>query len=328
MRAGVISEPDFTIKPRNEYRGLDQVGIVALAESGKDYRMALQLAEQALLESADYTLAKSLLGRVLFLVPDHKRARKLLFTLSADPHKQLMALGLEPETFKPYTTKANDSVQSLARRFLGDDDYYPLLMKLNTLDSASLEGGQSLLLPAQEQRLVRHRQQAIVQNSTMGRSTGQDPQMAEADNQAEMDVEAEQAQDDDRASAPISEAESQMVADEEDAVSAPEAGRNEYSAEAKQALQAYARGERKAAYLMLKDQAGGRKGQVDALFLTLHRELVEEPYTRGLHYYQEQQLDLAIAEFNKVLSVEPEHGQALLYKARCTELLARLRTIE
>ncbi|MCG8428043.1 MAG: hypothetical protein MI754_11855 [Chromatiales bacterium] len=59
----------------------------------------------------------------------------------------------------------------------------------------------------------------------------------------------------------------------------------------------------------------------------LKGRLIEAPYARGLTLYQQQKLVLAIEEFDKVLSLEPQHAQALLYKNRCQQLLEQLNKL-
>lgn len=363
MQVGVIHEADFKIQPEDAYLGLDRVGILTLAESGDDARSALKQAEQVLLTSADYTKARLLLGRVLFLVPNHRRARTLILTIDSDPSHKLRTLDIDPSTLRQYTVKTNDSIQSLARRFVGDTDYYPLLMRLNQLESGELTAGQIILLPEKEIKPVR-RQAAVAQPVASTSSGEQEAELSAPEEQAvaledespedmqealegpaaeavgtdvqvtattEQPVAQQDASTEPTAASANSEALAEAVDEapiESEPVTETEVIHNEYSEQEKLAFQAYGRGDSKTAYRLLKESAVDREGQVDALFHTLQRELVEAPYARGLQYYQEQKLNLAIAEFDQVLAVEPQHGQALLYKARCTELLARLRTIE
>lgn len=364
MQVGVIHESEFNVVPQDTYLGLDSVGILALAESGENARTALKQAEQVLLSSADYTQARLLLGRVLFLIPDHRRARKLVLTIDSDPSQKLKALNIDPSTLQQYTVRSNDSIQSLARRFLGDADYFPILMRLNQLESGELAVDQVILIPEKEIKPVRRQAAAVVQPVVTSVPEEQEAQVSELDEQIEvaeneprdevleeLEGPAADAVNIDIQTTALAEqpsaqpeeeketaAESEGITDlagssaaakaEEEPVAEPEVIHSEYSEQEKLAFQAYGRGDAKTAYRLLKDSAADREGQVDALFHTLQRELVEAPYARGLQYYQEQKLNLAIAEFDKVLAVEPQHGQALLYKARCTELLARLRTIE
>ncbi len=364
MQVGVIHESEFNVVPQDTYLGLDSVGILALAESGENARTALKQAEQVLLSSADYTQARLLLGRVLFLIPDHRRARKLVLTIDSDPSQKLKSLNIDPSTLQQYTVRSNDSIQSLARRFLGDTDYFPILMRLNQLESGELAVDQVILIPEKEIKPVRRQAAAVVQPVVTSVPEEQEAQVSELDEQIEvaeneprdevleeLEGPAADAVNIDIQTTALAEqpsaqpeeekdtaAESEGITDlagssaaakaEEEPVAEPEVIHSEYSEQEKLAFQAYGRGDAKTAYRLLKDSGADREGQVDALFHTLQRELVEAPYARGLQYYQEQKLNLAIAEFDKVLAVEPQHGQALLYKARCTELLARLRTIE
>lgn len=364
MQVGVIHESEFNVVPQDTYLGLDSVGILALAESGENARTALKQAEQVLLSSADYTQARLLLGRVLFLIPDHRRARKLVLTIDSDPSQKLKSLNIDPSTLQQYTVRSNDNIQSLARRFLGDADYFPILMRLNQLESGELAVDQVILIPEKEIKPVRRQAAAVVQPVVTSVPEEQEAQVSELDEQIEvaeneprdevleeLEGPAADAVNTDIQTTALAEqpsaqpeeekdtaAESEGITDlagssgaaqaEEEPVAEPEVIHSEYSEQEKLAFQAYGRGDAKTAYRLLKDSAADREGQVDALFHTLQRELVEAPYARGLQYYQEQKLNLAIAEFDKVLAVEPQHGQALLYKARCTELLARLRTIE
>lgn len=95
----------------------------------------------------------------------------------------------------------------------------------------------------------------------------------------------------------------------------------------KQALAANAAGQQIRAYRLLK-QVPDRSAQGDTILNRLADSLVSKPYAKGLKYYQEQKLSLAIAEFNKVLAADPTHGQAGIYKARCQKLLDKLSNIE
>jgi len=94
-----------------------------------------------------------------------------------------------------------------------------------------------------------------------------------------------------------------------------------------QALAANAAGQQIRAYRLLK-QVPDRSAQGNAVLNRLTDSLVSKPYAKGLKYYQEQKLNLAIAEFNKVLAADPAHGQAGIYKARCQKLLDKLSNIE
>lgn len=347
---GVIHEPEFAVLPQTSYLGLDQVGILALQEEGEDSRTAFKQAEQSLLESADYIQARKLLGRVLFLVPSHQRARTLMYTLDADLDQKLKALNVDPEMLEPYRVKARDSLPSLSRRFLGKADYYPLLMRMNALKSANIVAGQTLLLPAKEVRPARR--QPVVSRPVVT-TDPEETQLPPVENiepeptgEALIEANVSEPAADDEAVEQNSEVEepgTEVVAPDEEAADdtadAQETEQGEapveqgiaeveYSDQETLAFQAYGRGDLQTAYELLKGQPGQREGQVDALYRTLKRSLVEVPYARGLQLYQAQRLDQAIAEFDKVLSVEPEHGQALLYKARCEELLDRLRTID
>lgn len=358
-RIGVIHEPEFAVLPQISYLGLDQVGILTLQEEGKDSRTAFKQAEQSLLESADYAQARRLLGRVLFLVPNHQRARTLMYTLDADLDQKLKALDVDPETLEPYRAKGRDSLPSLSRRFLGKADYYPLLMRMNALQSANIEVGQSLLLPAKEIRPARRQsvvarpvvvtdseetQVPLVENiepestgealveantSELAADDGTVDQKPEAEDPGVSVITSGRAEGEETADDTTGVQESVVQeTSQEEAAAEQDITEVEYSDQETLAFQAYGRGDLQTAYELLKGQPGQREGQVDALYRTLKRSLVEVPYARGLQLYQAQKLDQAIAEFDKVLSVEPEHGQALLYKARCEELLDRLRTID
>ena len=92
-------------------------------------------------------------------------------------------------------------------------------------------------------------------------------------------------------------------------------------------ISAYESGNYKQAYLLLKGVSNlSLKGDQAYRFVTT--TLISDPYSQGLVYYQAQKLTLAIDEFNKVLSVEPNHSQANIYKARCQTLLDKLKKIE
>jgi tetratricopeptide (TPR) repeat protein len=92
-------------------------------------------------------------------------------------------------------------------------------------------------------------------------------------------------------------------------------------------IDAYNAGQSVKAYQLLKKTSNlspqGRK-----ILAQLTDTLVDQPYQRGLQYYQDQKLNLAIDEFNKVLRAEPTHGQAQVYRARCKKLLDKLSNIE
>ncbi len=93
------------------------------------------------------------------------------------------------------------------------------------------------------------------------------------------------------------------------------------------AEEALAEGEKKRAYRLLK-QDQGLNAQQQTLLRQLKTELVEEPYSRGLNFYQKQKLNLAVVEFKNVLAVEPEHSQAQLYLTRSNALLEKLKNIK
>ena len=99
------------------------------------------------------------------------------------------------------------------------------------------------------------------------------------------------------------------------------------SVKEQKAMDLYHSGQKNRAYHLL-GKLENRTASAEAAFLSLTDSLIAQPYAKGLQYYQEQKLDLAIAAFNQVLATDPAHGQAGIYRARCQKLLDKLSNIE
>ena len=142
------------------------------------------------------------------------------------------------------------------------------------------------------------------------------------DSAAELETDVSAVEEVAEASTPAVEGETNVPSEPEAVEEVPQGNPLE-----QQALAANAAGQQIRAYRLLK-QVPDRSAQGNAVLNRLTDSLVSKPYAKGLKYYQEQKLNLAIAEFNKVLAADPTHGQAGIYKARCQKLLDKLSNIE
>ncbi|TPG46331.1 LysM domain-containing protein [Rhodanobacter glycinis] len=217
--------------------------------------------------------------------PGDRAAQAMLRQLTADPRQML------GDRWRPHVVQSGDSYSTLATRYLGDPNLFLILARYNNSSNPSmLRAGETLHMPA----------------SAKGTSSAPETPPAVPG-------------DDDRgaiAAAP------QAIATPATELPAAKARRlqNESVALLDQGH---------------KDQALARLGEalaieprlkpVDTKATTLRTQLLGSYHERAIVLYRDQQLEQAIALWNRVLAIDPGYEPAIAYRARARELQHRLK---
>ncbi|WP_417552564.1 hypothetical protein [Marinomonas fungiae] len=279
------------------YLGMDNIGVVNLIESEAQPKPLIEQAWQSL-NAGDYKKARALLGQVFYIDHDNKEAIALNNQISADIDVYAQKNGFDLVADKTvYLAKEGDSLRKISEQEYGTDTYFPFLMRLNTLPSSTLAKGDIVWVPRKVARpSAKKASQKPIPNNNVDKSKT----LPSADKNTDIGE-----------------------LDPNDAQIKNISGLSELEVKALSALR---KGNQKESYLMLRSEANlsadGQKTLND-----LKAKLIDQPYLRGISNYQSQNLRQAIIDFDEVLSVDPNHTQASLYRARCVRLLEKLKTI-
>lgn len=351
-----------TIDP---YFGVDTIGVLTLVESDAEPKALVEQAWQSL-KDGDYKRARILLGQALYVDGEYKEAIALNNQITADLNVYAYKHGFDLMADKTvYLVNEGDSLESISEQVYGTQNYFPFLMRLNTLSSSTLVQGDLVWTPTKDGKSksapkkakpkapivtkkaapIVKKTEKIIEEKTSENTVIKNKEIANKDlselkNSDEFlnkEISAEnnlinketektnnQTPDQDSNIKVVEPVKEIVSINQESAQIENENGLSELEVKGLSALR---KGRRKEAYLLLLSatelSADGQKTRND-----LKVELVDQPYSRGISNYQSQKLKQAIADFDQVLSVAPDHSQASLYRARCVRLLEKLQTIQ
>lgn len=333
----------------DDYIGMERIGVMVLSPGKASPQEHIAVAKELLRESADYKQARVELGKAIYQDNDNREALELYNQISADLPVFALKNGFDLNADRVvYLAKAGDDLEKVVKRFYGSNEFFAFVMRINQLNSTALAGGEELWIPAKlTPARKRVRSAPAPEPKLSPKPTVTEPVSTAAQSDA-VDVDTNTAevvanpsmavsQDEVNGSQPaIDEVEQNTdQAGEPDRLASPNtsqtspvmSAKREVSKEEIKGLSEYRKGSPKAAYSLLGSVSNLTEQGREALS-ELKTQLIEQPYAQGLHYYQEQKLALAIEQFDQVLSVDPNHSQANVYRARCQQLLERLQTIQ
>ncbi|UTV99819.1 hypothetical protein KDW99_01335 [Marinomonas rhizomae] len=324
----------------DSYIGMERIGVITLAPSSESPSDLIEKAKQWVYASADYDQARLELGKVFYQDQNNSEAIDFYNQISSELAVLAVNEGFDLNADKVvYITKANDNLKSIAERFYGNTDGLIFLMRLNKLSGINLDEKRQLWIPLKKKISKPLPIKKAYKSSLPNRkeSVGKvDIKTVPTAKEADVAV--------------VSEPEKTILLDKSsnktDANQSPEIDNlnkrpqpnegeikhnfKETFAESKKevkGLSEYRKGSHKTAYSLLVS-ASNLSTEGRQVLSDLKSELIEKPYARGLTLYQEQKLEQAVNEFDQVLSVDPTYSQASVYRARCMQLLERLKTIQ
>jgi tetratricopeptide (TPR) repeat protein len=247
---------------------------------------AQRLAIEAVdqLQNGDEASARSALERALSLDPANELARKLTEEIKADAQKEL-----GPVFFR-YTVQRDDSLSKLAQQFMGDRFRFWILAKYNDIPNPSkLAAGQVIKIPGR----------APATPPAGPRPAGRPGETADPNAKA-------------------------APAAPETAPAAPP--RDDVTALLQKGTQLQANGDLESAYATFADAAARFPGNQEALRKRDGAKvaLVQRYDREATQAFQRQNLDLAIAKWDKLLEIDPANQKAKLERDRATDLKKRL----
>ncbi|MBJ7549767.1 tetratricopeptide repeat protein [Marinomonas ostreistagni] len=347
------------------YLGVDTIGVLTLVESDAEPKALVEQAWQSL-KDGDYKRARILLGQALYVDGEYKEAIALNNQITADLNVYAYKHGFDLMADKTvYLANEGDSLESISEQVYGTQNYFPFLMRLNTLASSTLAQGDLVWTPTKDGKSqntpkkakpkapVVAKKAAPIVNKTENvvedkpsentviktkEMTNKDlPELKKDDESLKTEMSAEnnltneetentdnQKSDQDSNLKVLEPVKESVNINQE---SAQIENKNRLSELEVKGLSALRKGRRKEAYLLLLSATElSTDGQNTLNDLKI--ELVDQPYSRGIANYQSQNLQQAIADFDQVLSIAPDHSQASLYRARCVRLLEKLQTIQ
>jgi tetratricopeptide (TPR) repeat protein len=247
---------------------------------------AQKLALEAVdrLQNGDEAAARQLLSQAQALDPSNDIARKMSEQIGADAQKELGAV------FFRYTVQRDDSLSKLAQSYLGDRFRFYILAKYNDMANPSrLAAGQVIKIPGKAQP-------APPPTAAPGRPPGAPAEAAEA--------------------APSAPAVAEPAPPPMTALAALlQKGR-----------QLEASGDLQGAYGAFSDAVALSPGNRDAI---LQRDAAKAALVRSYdreatQAFQRQNLDLAIAKWDRLLELDPSNQKAKLERERALELKKRM----
>lgn len=324
----------------DSYIGMERIGVITLTPSSESSNDLIEKAKQWIYASADYDQARLELGKVFYQDQDNSEAIELYNQISSELAVLAVKEGFDLNADKVvYITKANDNLKSIAERFYGNTDGLIFLMRLNKLSGINLDEKRQLWIPLKKNASKPLPIKKAYKASVLNRKESVkkvDIKTVPTAKEADVVVLSESGKTVllDKSSNKNGTNQSLEIdnLNERPQPNQEETKRNlkETLAKSKEeikGLSEYRKGSHKVAYSLLVSASNlsteGRKVLSD-----LKRELIEQPYARGLTLYQEQKLEQAVNEFDQVLSVDPTYSQASVYRARCMQLLERLKTIQ
>ena len=237
-----------------------------------------------LLQNGDEAGARAKLEQAQTLDASNDLARKLMDQIKADPQKELGAVSFR------YTVQRDDSISKLAQQYLGDRFRFYILARYNDIQNPSrLAAGQVIKIPGKAP------------------PTGATPAAAAARPPAPVAAEVPD--------------ESIKLASVDNATP-----RNASSALMQQASDMQRAGNLEGAYDAFREAAQRDPGNRDAV---LQRDATRTQLARryerdATQAFQRQNLDEAIAKWDRVLALEPGNQKAKLERERAIDLRKRM----
>ena len=247
---------------------------------------AQKLALEAVdrLQNGDEAAARQLLSQAQALDPSNDIARKMSEQISADAQKELGSV------FFRYTVQRDDSLSKLAQAYLGDRFRFYILAKYNDMPNPSrLAAGQVIKIPGKAQP-------APPPTAAPTRPAGAPAEAAEA------------------APAPAAVAEP------------PRAPVTPVASLLQKGRQLEASGDLQGAYGAFSEAVALSPGNRDAI---LQRDAAKAALIRSYdreatQAFQRQNLDLAIAKWDRLLELDPSNQKAKLERERALEMKKRM----
>jgi len=242
------------------------------------------------LQLGRYSEGEQDLRQYLAQHPGDRSAQSMLRQLTADPKQ---SLGSRSRT---YVVQTGDSYSTLAARYLGDPAAFLILARYNgSTNPSMLRTGETVRLPLSGSGT------SLAAGAAAPRSGTTDP-VASADDTLPSSGD----------SAPVAElptAKAQRL--QRESLSLLDQGQND------QALTRL--GEALSIEPRLKP--------VGPQAAALREQLLASYHERAIVLYRDQQLDQAIALWNRILAINPNYEPAVIYRARALELKHRLKQI-
>ena len=276
----------------------------------------VRLLQQGRMEEADRKL-----DRVLAQQPEDALARDLRRQLDADPRE---ALG---RGYTTHTVRPGETLGQLARRYLGDANQFVILARYNNIGNPSrLLAGQRLRIPdsaraapTAEDDLHGQLQALGAEDGSSQTQTGAAYRRAiEADLAAERYAEARTAVRQARESAPGGGTWTEWLD--------PLAHRVEARYWDERGMQALRDGDREHAALAFRRalEAEADSPRAARHYPALSTEVKENLHAEAIRHYRNQDLETAIALWERALEVDPEYEPARGYRLRALELQRRV----
>ena len=251
-------------------------------------RLAIETID--LLQNGDEAGARTKLEQAQTLDPANDLARKLMEQIKADPQKELGAVSFR------YTVQRDDSMSKLAQQYLGDRFRFYILARYNDIQNPSrLASGQVIKIPG------RARPPVIAAVPGAARVPAMAPAMAP--------VVADAGE------------EAVKIASVDSATP-----RNASSTLMQQGLDLQRAGNIDGAYEAFREAAQRDPGNRDAVLQRdATRQTLARRYEReATQAFQRQNLDEAIAKWDRVLLLEPANQKAKLERERAIDLRKRM----
>ena len=237
------------------------------------------------LQVGRYAEGEQALREYLRQHPGDRAAQALLRQLTVDPGQQL------GRASRPYVVQPGDSYSTLAARYLGDSSEFLLLARYNGSTNPSLlRVGQTLRLPASAATVALPQQESApprAADAPAGSALPIAPTTAPADASPAAQVRRLQ---------------------RESAALLAQGQKTQALARMEQALTIDPQ---------LKPSGAGPA--------SLRKQLIASYHQRAIVLYRDQQLDPAIALWDRVLAIDPNYEPAVAYRARALELKQRLK---
>ncbi len=243
------------------------------------------------LQHGHYAAGETALRRYLARHPGDRTAEAMLRQLTVDPERRL------GRASRTHVVETGDSYSTLAARYLGDASLFLLLARYNdSTDPSLLQVGETVRLPMS----------ATAVSTPAITTTGVDN--SDRGTVAETAPEGTPTTSPDTATgAETAAAKAQRL--QRESVSLLDHGHKQ------QALS------RLDQALVIEPQL--KPSGADAA--SLRKELVTSFHQRAIVLYRDQQLDPAIALWNRVLAIDPNYEPAVIYRTRALELKRRLK---
>jgi tetratricopeptide (TPR) repeat protein len=260
---------------------------VAPAETPRERSLATIVNNE--LQLGHYTEGERALRWYLKQHPGDRAAQAMLRQLTADPRQML------GDRWRPHVVQSGDSYSTLATRYLGDPNLFLILARYNgSTNPSMLRAGETLHIPISAK-------DASPAPETSAPIAGADDRDTTAGTAA---------------------AATQIVAAPTDESSAAKARRLQ-----KESAALLDQGRKDQALTRLDEALAinPRLKPADAATTALRTQLLGSYHERAIVLYRDQQLEQAIALWNRVLAIDPGYEPAIAYRARARELQHRLK---